>query len=68
MTMSAILTHGEIKNANKAKVTEQQRRVYLKCFLEVDKIITEPRLVFSNKYHNNLNHIKAEMKLSGSKK
>lgn len=67
VTATGVVTYTQIKNSKKIKITEQQRQVYLKCIFKADKAISNPSLVFNNKYYNDLLRLKAEIKLFGSK-
>lgn len=65
--MATIITiRIQFKNNVKQKLTDEQRKIYLDTYIEVEKIITNQELIFERDYYNKLESYKPEMKLAGS--
>lgn len=56
----------QFKNNMKQKLTDEQRKVYLDTYIEVEKIITNQELIFERNYYNKLESCKSKIKLAGS--
>lgn len=57
----------QFKNSIKEQITEDRRKVYLDTFADVDKAVTNSKVIYNPKYYDSLVQHKPEIKLAGSK-
>ena len=56
----------QFKNSIKQQLTEEQRKVYLDTYIDVEKVITTNELIFEPEYYDQLVSHKAKIKLAAS--
>lgn len=56
----------QFKNSIKKQLTEEQRKVYLDTYTDVEKVVTINEIIFDEKYYDQLSLHKAKIKLAAS--
>lgn len=56
----------QFKDSIKQQLTEEQRKVYLDTYIDVEKIVTTNEIIFEPKYYEELVSHKAKIKLAAS--
>ena len=56
----------QFRNSIKQQLTEEQRKVYLDTYIDVEKIVTTNEIIFELKYYDELVSHKAKIKLAAS--
>lgn len=56
----------QFRNSIKQQLTEEQRKVYLDTYIDVEKIVTTNEIIFEPKYYDELVSHKAKIKLAAS--
>lgn len=56
----------QFKDSIKQQLTEEQRKVYLDTYIDVEKIVTTNEIIFEPKYYDELVSHKAKIKLAAS--
>lgn len=51
----------QFKNSIKQQLTEEQRKVYLDTYIDVEKIVTTNEIIFEPKYYEKLCPIKLKL-------
>lgn len=54
------------KNVTKQQITEEQRKIYLEVYIDVEKVVTTNAIIFESEYYDKLVSYKAKMKLAAS--